>query len=96
MSRLGQKIEWKDTTPYSQGGSRKPRIWTAKVSWFRVSIIRGPRDYPTKWVLTIPEAGVEFDPMFGIDLDDHALARETAMKTLRDLLGRARDAVLET
>lgn len=50
---MGERIEWKDATSYSQGqrGKIEPNSFEAKVCGVTVWVSRGHRYYPEFWVM---------------------------------------------
>jgi hypothetical protein len=75
--------EWKDTTSYSQGGSKKPRCWSTHLFFgLRLTVMNQHRDWPGVWLMTIPTIGFE-QRLQNIPLEDVAAAQAQALEVAR-------------
>ena len=79
-------LDWKDTTSYSQGGSREPKCWSVRLfGGMRLSVIRNHRDYPGQWIMSVTQIEMQ-QALPDIPLDDIASAQAKAIIVLRDHL----------
>lgn len=81
------KREWKDTTSYSQGGSREPKAWSTKLLDIRLTVVRNHRDYPGQWLMLVSPLSIE-QVLEGVPVEAIETAQEVALQQLQQYLIR--------
>lgn len=87
---MGERIEWKDATSYSQGqrGKIEPKSWRTTINGVSVWVSKGHRYYPDFWIMNCHALGMEEEQVGASSWDAEnaqAEALRMASKAARDL-----------